>query len=106
MIQARDVAPSEPWPDGAEFEQRAKRYPTDLTDEEWWFIQPFLASVPRRGRKPTTDLRAVLDALRYLAGRAAAGACCRTTFYRGRRSIGGSGASFDGCYSARSTMLR
>ena len=48
----------------AGFEKRAKRYPTDLTDAEWLFIQPFLA---KRGRKPTTDLREVLDALRYLA---------------------------------------
>ena len=51
----------------AGFEQRAKRYPTDLTDEEWRFIQPFLSPAPKRERKPTTDLRAVLDALRYLA---------------------------------------
>jgi putative transposase len=51
----------------AGFEKRAKRYPTDLTDEEWQFIQPFLPPVPRRGRRPTTDLREVLDALRYLA---------------------------------------
>ena len=51
----------------AGFENRAKRYPTDLTDEEWLFIQPFLPAVPRLGRKPKTDLREVLDALRYLA---------------------------------------
>ena len=51
----------------AGFEKRAKRYPTDLTDEEWLFIQPFLLAVPRRGRKPKTGLREVLDALRYLA---------------------------------------
>ena len=51
----------------AGFEQRAKRYPTDLTDEEWLFIEPFLPPVLKRGRKPTTALRAVLDALRYLA---------------------------------------
>lgn len=51
----------------AGFEKRSKRYPTDLTDEEWLFIQPFLPSVAKRGRKPTTDLRDVLDALCYLA---------------------------------------
>lgn len=51
----------------AGFEKRSKRYPTDLTDEEWLFIQPFLPPVARRGRKPETDLRDVLDALRYLA---------------------------------------
>jgi transposase len=31
------------------------------------FIQPFLPPVSKRGRRPTTDLRDVLDALRYLA---------------------------------------
>jgi transposase len=51
----------------AGFEKRAKRYPTDLTDEEWLFIQPFLPPVPKLGRKATTDLRDVLDAPRYLA---------------------------------------
>ena len=51
----------------AGFEKRLKRYPTDLTDEEWLFIQPFLPSAAKRGRKPATDLRDVLDALRYLA---------------------------------------
>jgi len=51
----------------AGFEKRAKRYPTDLTDEEWRFIAPFLPSVLSRGRKPKTGLREVLDALRYLA---------------------------------------
>jgi putative transposase len=51
----------------AGFEKRAKRYPTDLTDEEWLFIQPFLPGVAKRGRRPKTDFREVLDALRYLA---------------------------------------
>ncbi|MDR7157135.1 transposase [Sphingobium xenophagum] len=51
----------------AGFEERAKRYPTDLTDEEWQFIQPFLSAGSKRGRKPKTDLRDVLDALRHLA---------------------------------------
>lgn len=51
----------------AEFEKRARRYPTDLTDEEWVLIEPFLSPAPDRGRKATTSLRDVLDALRYLA---------------------------------------
>ncbi len=51
----------------AGFEKRSKRYPTDLTDEEWLFIQPLLPPVAKRGRRPATDLRDVLDALRYLA---------------------------------------
>ena len=51
----------------AGFEKRSKRYPTDLTDEGWLFIQPFLPPVAKRGRKLATDLRDVLDALGYLA---------------------------------------
>ena len=51
----------------AKIARKTKRYPTDLTDEEWAFIQPYLPKVARRGRKPSTDLRDVLNALRYLA---------------------------------------
>ena len=51
----------------ASLEKRAKRYPTDLTDEEWERIKPFLPRPPRRGRKPSTDLRLILDAIRYMA---------------------------------------
>ncbi|MFW7269650.1 transposase [Gluconacetobacter sp. Hr-1-5] len=46
----------------AGFEKQSKRYRTDMTDEEWLFIQPFLLSVAKRWRKPATDLRDVLDA--------------------------------------------
>lgn len=51
----------------AQIARKTKRYPTDLTDEEWDLIQPFLLKVARRGRRPRTDLREVLNALRYLA---------------------------------------
>lgn len=49
----------------ARFERR--RYPTDLSDEEWAWIMPLLPKPGRRGRPPTTDLREVLNAIRYLA---------------------------------------
>ncbi len=51
----------------AERKKQAKRYPTDLTDAEWEIVRPFLPTPPKRGRKPMTDLREVLNALRYLA---------------------------------------
>ena len=51
----------------AEYEKRAKRYPTDLTDGEWETIRSFLPVPPKRGRTPSTDLREVSNALRYLA---------------------------------------
>lgn len=49
----------------ARFERR--RYPTDLSDEEWTWIVPLLPKPGKRGRPPATDLREVLNAIRYLA---------------------------------------
>ena len=51
----------------ASIEQKTKRYPTDLTDEEWARIAPFLPRPAKRGRKPGVDLREVLNAIRYIA---------------------------------------
>ena len=76
----------------AGLEKRPKRYPTDLTDEGWEIIDPFLPPPPKRGRRPPTDLREVLSALRYPAR--SGGGCCRRTFRPGRQSIGGSGVLF------------
>src|SRR5579859_1753916 len=46
---------------------KTKRYPSDLTDEEWERIEPLLPQVARRGRKPRVDLREILNAIRYMA---------------------------------------
>ena len=46
---------------------KTKRYPSDLTDEEWSRIQPLLPKPSKRGRKISVDLREVLNAIRYLA---------------------------------------
>jgi transposase len=51
----------------ATFEKRARRYPTDLTDREWEWIEPLLPPPSGRGRKPSVDLRTILDAIRYMA---------------------------------------
>lgn len=51
----------------AEIEKKTKRYPTDLTDEEWDRITSFLPQPARKGRKPGVDLREVLNAIRYIA---------------------------------------
>lgn len=45
---------------------KTKRYPSDLTDEEWAAVEPLLPRPARRGRKRTTDLREVLNAIRYM----------------------------------------
>lgn len=47
------------------FERR--RYPTDLTAEEWEQIRPYLPKPARRGRKRRVDLREIVNAIRYLA---------------------------------------
>ena len=52
------------WPN---FERKTKRYLTDLTDEEWARIEPFLPGAAKSGRRARTDLREVLNAIRYLA---------------------------------------
>src|SRR5258708_10561444 len=51
----------------AEIEKKTKRYPTHLTDEEWARIEPFLPGAAESGRPARTDLREVLNAIRYLA---------------------------------------
>ena len=50
----------------AAIERKTKRYPTDLTDEEWERIAPLLPKPAKRGRKPEVDLREVLNAIRYM----------------------------------------
>jgi transposase len=76
-------------------EQRKKRprYPTDLNDDEWVLIHPFLPLPAKTGRPREVDLREVLDAIRIWQESAAVGTCCQTTFRRLGRSTGGSSAS-------------
>jgi len=50
----------------AAIEKKTKRYPSDLTDEEWSAIWPFLPAPAGTGRKRRTDLREVLNAIRYM----------------------------------------
>ena len=50
----------------AAIERKTKRYPSDLTDEEWDRIAPLLPKPSRRGRKPSVAMREVLNAPRYM----------------------------------------
>ena len=47
--------------------RKTKRYPTDLTDEEWVRIEPLMPQPPKRGRKVSVDLREMLNGIRYMA---------------------------------------
>jgi putative transposase len=40
-----------------------KRYPTDLSDEEWRYIEPHLPAPEGFGRPRTHDLREILNAV-------------------------------------------
>lgn len=51
----------------AEIERKTKRYPTDLTDEEWARVEPFLPKPSTIGRRREVDLREVMNAIRYVA---------------------------------------
>lgn len=50
----------------AKIEKKTRRYPSDLTDEEWSAVEPFLPGASRTGSRRRTDLREVLNALRYM----------------------------------------
>ena len=43
------------------------RYASDLTDAEWTLLEPFMPSVSPIGRPRETDLRAVVNAILYMA---------------------------------------
>ena len=43
-----------------------KRYPTDLSDAEWNYIQPHLPAPKGHGRPRTHSLREILNAVFYL----------------------------------------
>jgi len=50
----------------AEIARKTKRYPTDLTDEEWERVAPLMPEPSCRGRPREADLREVINALHYL----------------------------------------
>ena len=50
----------------AKIARKAKRYPSDLTDEEWERIAPLMPKPGRRGRPREVDFREVINAVRYL----------------------------------------
>jgi hypothetical protein len=69
----------------AKIERKTNRYPSDLTDEEWTKIEPFLPRAAKSGRPIEVDLREVLNAIRYIAWRSGGdGGCCRRWAKRGR----------------------
>ncbi|CAL4868170.1 IS5 family transposase ISRl2 [Asticcacaulis sp. MM231] len=58
-----------PWDDIARVEHRRKssRYPSDMTEQEWSLLAPLLPPAKRGGRPRTTSMRAVVNAILYIA---------------------------------------
>jgi transposase len=50
----------------AEIARKTKRYPSDLTDEEWERMAPLMPKPGRRGRPREVEFREVINAVRYL----------------------------------------
>ncbi|WP_405048087.1 transposase [Flexibacterium corallicola] len=46
--------------------RKGLRYASDLTDKEWFLVEPHMPKQPKRGRRRSTDLRAVINTLFYL----------------------------------------
>ncbi|GEO18201.1 hypothetical protein MAE02_58970 [Microvirga aerophila] len=58
-----------PWTEATRrhFRRDGLRYASNLTDAEWALIEPFMPAARRIGRPRITCLRAVVDAILYLA---------------------------------------
>ena len=50
----------------ANLAKKTKRYPSDLTDEEWSAVEPLLPKQASTGSPRRVDLREIMNALRYL----------------------------------------
>jgi len=50
-----------------EHSREGLRYPSDMTDTEWALAAPFVPPARRGGRRRTTDMREVVNAMLYIA---------------------------------------
>lgn len=50
-----------------QYDRRGQRYASDSTDEEWGFVKPLMLPASHAGRPRLTGMRAVWDAIQYLA---------------------------------------
>jgi len=46
--------------------RKTKRYPSDMTDEEWARVPPLMPEPGRMGRPREIEFREVINAVRYL----------------------------------------
>ena len=80
-----------------------KPYPSDISDEEWALVAPYLTLVREDAPQRRHDLREVFNALRWLArtGTEWRRGGCHSTSPAGRRSTNRPGAGWPpGCFEA------
>ena len=46
--------------------RKGLRYPSDLTDEEWGYVEPLIPPAKRGGRKRAVNVREVLNGIMYV----------------------------------------
>src|SRR5260221_9616390 len=69
MVVSRQSSRHKMWTEitRRKYERKGQRYASDVTDAEWALIEPHMPTVKRLGRPRETELRAVLDAILYIA---------------------------------------
>ena len=71
------------------YERLNARYASDVTDDEYGLIEPLLPPARRGGRRRTTDLREVLNAILVShPDWLSLGTCCRVSSHPRARSTG------------------
>src|ERR1022692_1548717 len=50
----------------AKYNRDHLRYPSDLTDDEWAHVEPFIPAAKRGGGKRRTDMRAAMNGVMYI----------------------------------------
>ena len=90
----------------AKIAKKTKRYPSDLTDEEWEAIAPLMPQPGRRGRPREVEFREVINAVRYLVRSGCGWRMLPAHFGLGVRSTAGSASWRGGSCSRRSMTWR
>lgn len=62
-------------------------YPSDVSDDEWTFVAPYLTLLSETASHRRHNLREVFNGVRYIVKTGRTGACCPMICRRGQWSI-------------------
>jgi transposase len=83
------------------YERGGQRYASDLTDGEWALIEPHMPAAKPLGRPREIELRAVLDAILYIARTG-----CQWRMLMSSRRISAVWAAMVRCISSRVLVIK